>query len=149
MRLGLTAALILLTACGEKAPPSTAAAAPSLPTGMDIPADGNSKAFALALIANDTKNFSPSDAIGAKFEYTRLTFRSDLTWTAEGYVEAMDEHMDCTETGTWSMGAAESKTKAPITWVVSKTNCAGRDIGSETRALVTLGDSGIESAMFR
>ena len=150
MPLMIVPLVSLLTACGgEKVATPVAAAGPKLTADADVPDDAQSKAFALTLISADTTDFSPSDASGAKFEYTRFSFRGDNTWVAEGYVEAMDERMDCTESGTWSMSAAESANKASMNWTVTKTNCAGRDNGSETRVLVTVGKSGIESAMFR
>ena len=148
-----TVALFLVSslfACGEKsgstAAPS-AAAAPKLT--MDIPDDGASRGFAETLIGSVTSNFAPTDADGASFEYTKLQFRGDGSWHAEGYVEAMDERMECVESGTWSMTAADSKTVATVSWTVGDTTCVGRDKGAETRAQLTISSNGIDSALFR
>ena len=148
MRFTYSLFALLLTGCGEKTP---SAAAPAAATGpkltMDIP-DGT-KAFATALVGGVTTNFSPSDSDGATFEYTRLQFRGDGTWAAEGYVEAMDERMECAESGAWVLDSADSDNVGTIAWTVNETSCVGRDNGTETRAQVTLGSSGIQSALFR
>ena len=116
---------------------------------MDLPDDASSRSFAETLVGGVTSSFTPTDADGAAFEYTKLQFRPDGTWVAEGYVEAMDERMDCAESGTWSMSTADSKTVATVAWNVTETSCVGRDNGTETRAQLTITKSGIESAMFR
>lgn len=140
----------LLFACGDKTAPNAAGAARGLPQGANVPDDANSKAFALGLIANPTSNFSPTDALGAKFRYTSFEFRGDNTWVAVGYVEAMDEKMECAESGSWTMSPADSPTVATMEWALEKTNCAGRDLaGGSTRVEITLGGSGITQALFR
>lgn len=142
--------LSTLFACGEKSASTSAPAAAAAPKlAMDIPDDAASRGFAETLIGGTTTNFAPTDADGAAFEYTKLQFRGDGTWHAEGYVEAMDERMECTESGTWSMNAADSKTVATVAWTVSETSCVGRENGTETRAQLTISKSGIDSAMFR
>lgn len=138
-----------LFACGEKTPPVAGGAAKGLAAGADVPDDANSKAFARALVAKDTSNFKPTDAQGAKFVYTQLSFRGDNTWVANGYVEAMDERMECAESGTWTMSTADTPTLATMNWQLVKTNCAGREAGEDTRVQVTLGNSGISQALFR
>ncbi len=137
-------------ACGEKSSTTSATeAAAATKFTMELPADSASRSFAETLVASTTKDFSPTDSDGAKFEYTSLQFRPDGTWFAEGYVEAMDERMECTESGSWLMAAADSKTVATVTWVVGETNCVGRDNANESRAQLTVSKAGIESAMFR
>jgi hypothetical protein len=139
-----------LFACGEKSGSTSAPAAAAAATlTMDVPADAASRGFAETLIGGVTADFAPTDADGASFEYTKLQFRGDGSWHAEGYVEAMDERMECTESGTWTMSAADSKTVATVVWMVNDTTCVGRDQGTETRAQLTISTSGIESAMFR
>ena len=142
--------LASLTACGEKTPAATAAAAPtSSQLSMTIPDGGKAKAFAMAIIGSPTQSFSPSDNDGATFEYTQLAFRGDGSWMAEGYVEAMDERMECAEGGSWSIEEVENASTALISWTVNDTDCVGRDNGTKTRAKVTVGKAGIESAHFR
>ncbi len=137
-----------LTACGDKSAATPAAAAETGPKiSMTIPE--GAKAFASALIGSPTKDFAPTDADGAAFMYTSLQFRGDGTWVASGYVEAMDERMECAESGQWSIEESMSKTEGTIAWTVGETSCVGRDQGSSTRAQVTVGSSGISSAMFR
>jgi len=114
---------------------------------MTIP-DGT-KPFATALVSSTTQDFSPSDSDGAVFKYTRLQFRGDGTWGAEGYVEAMDERMECSEAGTWLIAEAASASVGTIAWTVNETSCVGRENGTETRAQVTVGSGGIQSALFR
>ncbi len=149
MRTTLSLFALTIAGCGEKtsAATSTAPAAAAPAMSMDVP-DG-AKAFAAALVGNATSDFSPSDSDGAKFEYTRLQFRGDGSWAAEGYVEAMDERMECAESGTWTISEATSSTVGTIAWTVAETSCVGRDNGTETRAEVTVGGSGIQSALFR
>ena len=124
-----------LLACGEKSGTTSApAAAAATKFTMDLPDDAASRSFAETLVGGVTSQFTPTDADGAVFEYTKLQFRPDGSWSAQGYVEAMDERMECAESGTWSMTAAESKTVATVSWSVSDTSCVGRDNGTETRA---------------
>ena len=143
--------LASLLACGEKTPAATgAAAAPATSQlSMAIPDGGKAKAFAMTMIGAPTQNFSPSDNDGATFEYTKLTFRGDGSWMAEGYVEAMDERMECVESGSWVIEDVENASTGLISWKVTNTDCVGRDNGTETRAKVTAGKAGIESALFR
>jgi hypothetical protein len=137
-----------LSACGEKNPAAVSPAADSGPKiSMSVPDGG--KAFVTQLIGSTTKNFAPTDSDGATFEYTKLQFTGDGTWTAEGYVEAMDEKMECTESGTWTIESVSSKTVATLVWTLGDTTCVGRDQGAETRAQVTVGSGGIETALFR
>lgn len=147
MRFILSVCALLVAGCGEKTPAATAAAPSGPSMTMSIP-DGT-KAFATALVSSTTKDFSPSDSDGAVFKYTSLQFRGDGTWRADGYVEAMDERMECSEAGTWILAEAESKSVGTIAWTVNETSCVGRDNGTETRAQVTVGSGGIQSALFR
>lgn len=138
----------MLAACGDKSAATPTPAADSGPKiTMTVPDGG--KAFVSTLTGATTQNFEPTDADGASFMYTELQFRGDGTWMAQGYVEAMDERMECTESGTWTVEEVSSKTVATIAWTVGDTTCVGRDKGSSTRAQVTAGSSGISSAMFR
>lgn len=147
MRLTLFLFSLLIFGCGEKTPAATAPAAAGPKLSMDIP-DG-AKPFAMALVGSVTTNFAPSDSDGAAFEYTKFQFRGDGTWAAEGYVEAMDERMECAESGSWVLAEASSSSVGTIAWTVNETSCVGREKGTETRAQVTLGGSGIQSALFR
>ena len=147
MRPTFSLCALLLAGCGEKTPAATAAIATGPTLTMAVP-DG-AKPFATALVGNVTQNFTPTDSDGAVFEYTTLRFRGDGTWRAEGYVEAMDERMECVESGTWTIDDASSATVATIAWTVGETSCVGRESGTETRAQVTVGGSGIQSALFR
>jgi hypothetical protein len=105
----------------------------------DIPGDKNSEKFAEALLGLSIERFSPTDASsGAKFLYTALSFSPDNTWQAAGYVEMMDEKMECTEGGSWSMDAAESGTVATMTWNIDQTDCVSREVGHSTRYRVTI-----------
>ena len=138
----------LLSGCGEKSPAAASSAAESGPKiSMTVPDGG--KPFVSQLIGSTTSDFAPTDSDGATFKYTRLQFRGDGTWAAEGYVEAMDEKMECAESGAWSVDDVSSKTVATITWTLGDTSCVGRDQGAETRAQVTVGSEGIEQALFR
>jgi hypothetical protein len=148
----MTHTLILLatflTGCGEKTSAATAAAAEKGPP-ITMPLPSGTAGFVNTLIGSTTSDFSPTDSDGATFAYTRLQFRGDGSWAAEGYVEAMDEKMDCAESGTWTVEEASSKTVGTIAWIVNDTSCVGRDQGAQIRAEVTVGTGGIESAMFR
>lgn len=149
----LLASLFALAACGgEKAAPANAGSAPveaAPEAATNIPGDADSKAFAKRLLALEVKDFKASDGAGASFVYTLFKFNPDNTWTADGYVEMDFERMECRESGTWTMDAASSASSADVNWTVAKTNCAGRDAGQETRALVTISDKGEPSFAFR
>ena len=139
-----------LAGCGDKEPTKTAAAAEAKPTPMmNVPDDANSKAFAEKLASMDIQGFSPSSAAGGDIVYTHLKFRDEGVWAATGYVEAQDEKMDCSETGTWTMEPATSQSTATMTWKTSTTDCTGREAGGEQRALVTLKDDNKIDADYR
>ena len=146
----------LLVACGEKsAPPaSSASAAPSVTlTDVQIPGDSKSKAFAMRLLSTPLVELQPTDSAGAKFVYKKMTFSNGNTWSADAYLYLASEdiQIDCKESGTWTMTAADSSTVAGVTWKVDKSDCSGRDgvVGTETRAIMTLGKSGLEEIKFR
>jgi len=123
--------------------PKAAAAVPATPD------DAASKKFGAKLVTASLLNFRPSDAGGATFQYDKMTFGADNTWTAAGWVEFDDEKMECTEAGKWTMEAADSDKVANVTWTVDKTDCAGRESGSEVRAQLTLSKDGTIDAKFR
>ena len=105
----------------------------------DVPDDKNSEKFAEALIGLSIDRFSPTDsASGAKFLYTSLSFHADNSWSASGYVEMMDEKMECTEVGTWAMDPAESATTAAINLTINTTDCVSRESGHVSRYLATI-----------
>ena len=111
----------------------------------DVPADKNSESFADALVGLTIDRFSPTDsASGAKFLYTSLSFNADNTWRAEGYVEMMDEKMECPEVGTWSMDPAESDSKAAINLTINTTDCVSRETGHVSRYLATIEGGAID-----
>jgi hypothetical protein len=150
-----------LAGCGDKEPTSTAApvkaaekaeAAPKAKSHGGIeaaPADEASQKFATSLTALDITDFKPSSMTGGQIAYTHLKFRPEGVWAATGFVEAGDEKIDCSETGTWSMDPASSETMATMTWKIEKTDCAGRDAGGETRAEVTITPDGKIETNFR
>ena len=117
--------------------------------GANIPGDADSNAFAKRLVGATFTNFQPTDGAGAKFVYETFGFAGDNSWSANGYVEIMDERMECTETGSWTMEAATAGDTATVTWVVATTDCAGREAGAETRAQLTVDKDGGIQAMFR
>lgn len=133
--------LVLLAACGEKAPPANAGSASSESAPANVsgaPSDGASQSFARALVGLDIKDFSASGAAGATFVYRSFRFNPDGTFAADGFVKIEDESMDCRESGTWAMDPADSATVASVSWKVADTNCAGRESGAETRAKIDL-----------
>ena len=141
---------VALAGCGDKEPTKTAAAAEAAPKPMaNVPDDANSKAFAEKLQAMDIQDFSPSSAAGGHIVYTHLKFRDEGVWAATGYVEAQDEKMDCSETGTWTMEPATSESTATMTWKTKTTDCIGREPGGEQRMLVTLKDDNKIDADYR
>jgi hypothetical protein len=141
----------MLAACGDKEPTSTAAPAEAAkPKPMaSVPADATSQAFAQKLEAMDIQDFHPSSSSGGTITYTHLKFRDEGVWAATGFVEAQDEKIDCSETGTWTMEPATSDTTATMTWKTSTSDCAGREPGMEQRVLVTIKDDGKIDADFR
>jgi hypothetical protein len=136
---------LFLAACGEKEAPVVAAAAPDAGSGSSVPDDSNSRKFATRLIEAEISEFRPSDATGASFMYSKLDFQEGNLWAAQGFVDAGDERMECTESGTWSMDPAESSTSAAMTWNLTATNCPGREVGTVARVKVNL-ESGFSVA---
>ena len=111
--LALTCALLTL-ACGEKkAPASSGDAAEEAPSEQtaanDLPGDKASQAFGDALADLEIARFAPTD--DGVLIYDSLSFERSGTWTAAAAVEVMDERMECTESGSWTMDPAES---APV-----------------------------------
>jgi hypothetical protein len=144
------AILWMLAGCGDKEPTSTAAVAEAKTQAASVvPADETSRLFALKLAALDIQDFHPASGGGGKIVYTHLKFRDEGVWAATGYVEAQDERIDCSETGSWKMEPATSATTATMTWKTDTTDCAGRDAGAEQRVLVTIKDDGKIETDFR
>ncbi len=134
-------ALALVIGCGDKNAPVESAAGPAA-SGPEIPGDANSKKFAEKLLGLTISDWAPEDSGEVKFEYTKLTFAADNTWQAVAYVAIMDETVDCKETGTWSMDAAESPTTAGMTWHLAKTTCPGREAGRDLRLQMSILNDG-------
>ena len=158
MNRSLTRALLLLGASLALSGPALAkkkkdkkaddAPAAAEEVAPDVPGDANSKKYAQKLLETQITDFRPSDGAGAKFESTRMGFAADNTGSAEGSVEIADERMECKEGGGWAMEPASSASEATVSWTVDKTDCPGRESGTEVRALLKLTKSGVE-AIFR
>lgn len=138
-----SAGLTLLACGGTKAAPQAAGApapaAAAAPASGEFPSDAASRAFMSALTMMEIKNFAAVDSTeGAKVVFSTLRFQGDNTWSAQGYVDAGEERMECTEKGTWTMEPASSPKEATVTWVIDQTDCIGRENGASTRALFTL-----------
>jgi hypothetical protein len=133
----------------KKGGDAPAAASGPAASDMKIPDDGDSRKFAEALLETTITGFRPSDSGGGKFEYNTLSFSADNTWKADGYVEIMDERMECTESGTWEMEPAESAKTATVAWTVAQTDCPSRESGTSLRVVMTLGKNGVEDLKFR
>jgi len=148
-----TIVLLLLAACGSKETTTTAApaeAAENTPAASDVvPDDKASQAFAERLFATTLTNFRPIDSSGADFRYNSFQLKPDGSWNADGVVEIADESMECVESGTWSMDPAETNDTASVGWVVDKTNCAGRESGTEHRIRLTIDKGGEYEYSFR
>lgn len=132
----------LLVACGEKEASETSAVAEATAEAATVvPADKNSTAFGTKLMANDFSGMKPVEG-AVKLTYSTLKFSPSGSWTAQGVVEIADEGMECMESGSWSMETAASDSTATVAWTIEKTTCAGRESGGETRAELTIMDSG-------
>ena len=114
-----------------------------------LPGDATSKSFGEKLLAAKIVDFEPPGDGGLPFIYETLVFKADNTWEAEAYLDAGDERMDCTESGTWTMDKAESDTVAPVNWVVEKTDCPAREKGKKARAQLSIQSDGDVTAEFR
>jgi len=108
----------------------------------NVPNDSNSKKFAKHLFSTEFTNFSPE---GDGFEYTKLRFKKDNTWAADAAIILDDEEMDCIESGTWSMEAAQSVTTAALTWKITATDCPAREAGGTIRIIATLDGQTIDA----
>jgi len=150
MSAALLVLLPTLLACGgSKAPPVAAAATSATtqePGSGSFPTDSHSQTFVRSLTALDITNFAAVGGNSASVIFSHLSFKKDNTWSAVGYFTADDEHMDCTESGTWTMDPAESDTVATINWIIGKTDCVTRTSGTETRAQITIVGDSIEVA---
>lgn len=133
----------------KKAPPADAGAPAAEEIATELPGDANSKKFASTLMGLTIKDFKPMDNAGATFKYDNLKFNAGNIWNAKGFVQIGEERMDCNESGTWHMDPAESASVAAVMWVVEKTDCAGREPGTEARVQMTLGKDGIDEILFR
>ncbi|MEC8382157.1 MAG: hypothetical protein VXZ96_17635 [Myxococcota bacterium] len=122
---------------------NTASANQSTAAVADVPADGDSKKFAKALVGLNITNFRP---ISDGLVYEKLSFSADNTWQAEAAVELMDEKMECIEKGTWTMDPAESSKVASMVWKIESTDCPARSAPEDVRLKVTIEGSGIQVA---
>ncbi len=140
------ALLVPATAAAGKKKDAPAPAAP-VETGpaTAAPSDSNSQKFLAKLLTTTLKDFRPSDAGGAEFKYSEATFGAGNVFVAKGFVEMDGERMDCTETGTWKMDAAESDKSASVEWTIAKTDCAGRDAGASVRVKMTIDKDGVNT----
>lgn len=138
----LSTVILLAAACGEKTETNTAAAADAPQAesidGATVPGDEASRSFATSLVRTNVTNFKPTDAAGAKFVYKTVDFRGDNTWEAAAEMSADGETIECRESGTWEMDAAESATTANMTWAMTKSTCAGRPDTDNLRLKVTV-----------
>jgi hypothetical protein len=140
---------VALAGCGDKEPSTTAAPAEAKAketVGSVAPSDPNSQKFVADLTALDIQDFHPSSSAGGQIVYSHLKFRPEGAWAATGYVEAGDEKIDCSETGTWTMDPATNETTATMTWKTATTDCAGREPGGEQRVEVTITGSTINTS---
>lgn len=132
---------------GKKKEAPAEAPAAEAKVATEAPTDGASQKFLERLLEATVKNFSPSDG-GAQFKYDELRFAPGNTFAAKGFVEMDGERMDCRETGSWKMDAAESEKVGTVEFTVAKTDCAGRDAGATVRLRMTI-DKGSVSTEFR
>ena len=141
----LCALLIPATAAAGKKKDAPAPAAP-VETGpaTAAPSDANSQKFLAKLLTATLKDFRPSDG-GAEFKYTEASFGAGKVFLAKGFVEMDGERMDCTETGTWKMDAADTDRSASVEWTIAKTDCAGRDAGASVRVKMTIDKDGVDT----
>ncbi len=147
-RLSFSLALLLTAGCGPRSGETTssgeaaeAPAASSKSLGDQVPSDSTSQGFARKLVGLAIQNHKAVDGDGVTLVYSTLSFEGDGSWNANGAVEVMDETMECTESGSWTMSEATSATVASVEWTVSETNCAGREPEAAQRAEVTLSKS--------
>lgn len=101
----------------------------------NAPSDSKSKAFIKALLNTGLTNFSP-DAEGLK--YKTMTFNADNTFRVDAALTAMDEEIECAESGKWTMDAAESKTTASMNWSITSSDCPTRSTPIELRVKVLI-----------
>lgn len=109
----------------------------------NVPADKVSAKFAAKLLSTTAKNISPN---AEGLIYRELTFSADNTFTTMAVVAVMDEEMECTESGTWTMDAAKEANIANMNWDITSTDCPTRQAPINLRVEVELVPS--ESGMF-
>lgn len=133
--------LPLLVACGpKKAPEPVVSAAPEVKT--EVPDDATSRKFSSRLLALDITDWNPEDTGSAEFKYGKFSFNKDNTWNGAATLTVIDESVNCSEKGTWSMDPADSETTATVTWTIDSTDCPGREKGKALRVQMTIGDDG-------
>lgn len=136
----MTIALAALAGC-KKSDSSTAApeqaAEDKAQWGDQVPDDATSRAFAAELVRQTVEDFRVTDD-GAVLTYRSLRFKADGSWSASGEVAIADEEMECAESGEWTMDAAETETKAMVNYTIDRTDCAGREAGSDQRVMIDI-----------
>ena len=88
-----------------------------------------------ALLKTGLSGFTP-DAEG--LTYKTMTFKADNTFQVDAALTAMDEEIECTESGKWTMDAAESKTTASMNWSITSSDCPTRSTPIELRVKVLI-----------
>ncbi len=139
----MTLALAALAGC-KKSETSTAAPEQAAKTqwGDQVPDDAASRAFADALVRQTITDLRVTDD-GGVLTYRSMRFKPDGSWSASGDVAIADEEMECTESGQWRMDAAETETKAMVSYTVDSTDCAGRASGGDQRVMIDINDDGV------
>ena len=130
----------------SKSPEAASADAPAdtpVEAQADVPGDAASKKFSKALLAPEGFNNFVPDVEG--LVYKNVRFSPDNTWTADAAIELMDESMECTESGTWTMDPAQSPKTSGMEWSIDSTDCPSLDSGRKLRILATLNGTSIEA----
>lgn len=139
-------------ACGKKAPPEAPADDDDEAQAItaEMPDTPEARKYARRLVDTTVSNWQAAGgATGAVVNYTALTFAPDGTWSAEAMFEADFEEIECKETGTWTIAAADSAETATMEWHLGKTSCPAREAGETTRVEMTLFRNGEVKIAYR
>ena len=121
---------------GDEATTNTTSSSSSASeAAANVPSDSKSKAFVKALLKTGLSGFTP-DAEG--LTYKTMTFKADNTFQVDAALTAMDEEIECTESGKWTMDAAESKITASMNWSITSSDCPTRSTPIELRVKVLI-----------
>lgn len=138
--------IVALAVAGCQKTPPEAAPSKGVEITAEMPDTPEARAFAARLIETELTGLNPTGA--SEFQFEKMTFSPEGTYEADARLEVGGEAADCEEVGTWRIDEM-ADAGAIMEWTVTKTTCANRSAGEQTRVELALMEDGRYKAAFR